>query len=79
MPAFNQIHTFDYGQTPFDLDISPDGTLVAASFGEIDGKQSVRVWTVESLLAGAGLDEVARLDLPPSTPETSSSPPTARA
>ena len=25
-PAFNQIHTFDYGQIPFDLDISPDGT-----------------------------------------------------
>jgi hypothetical protein len=23
--GFNQIHTFEYGTTPFDLDISPDG------------------------------------------------------
>jgi len=68
--GFNQVHTFDYGQVPFDLDISPDGTRVAASFGEVDGKQSVRVWTTESLLSGGGPQEIARLDLPPSTPET---------
>ncbi len=43
---------------------------MAASFGEIDGKQSVRVWTSESLLSGNGPQEVARLDLPPSTPES---------
>ncbi|WP_118857745.1 TolB family protein [Sphingomonas mesophila] len=65
----NQIHTFDYGSTPWDLDISPDGKLVAASFSEIDGKQSVRVWTTDSLMAGSP-EEVARLDLPPSTPES---------
>jgi hypothetical protein len=68
--GFNQVHTFDYGQTPFDLDISPDGNRIAASMGEIDGKQSVRVWTTESMLSGGPLEEVARLDLPPSTPET---------
>lgn len=67
--AFNQVHTFDYGQTPFDLDISPDGSVVAASFGEIDGNQSVRVWSTASLLAGAP-EEVSRLNLPPSTPES---------
>jgi hypothetical protein len=65
----NQLHTFAYGEIPFDLDISPDGSLVAASFGEIDGKQSVRVWTAESVASGAP-QEVARLDLPPSTPES---------
>ncbi len=70
LAGFNQIHTFDYGQVPFDLDLSPDGTRVAASFGEIDGKQSVRVWTTESMLSGGDLEEVSRLDLPPSTPET---------
>jgi hypothetical protein len=68
--GFNQIHTFDYGQTPFDLDISPDGSRIAASFGEIDGKQSVRVWSTESMLSGGDLEEIARLDLPPSTPES---------
>lgn len=67
--GFNQIHTFPYGQTPFDLDISPDGSLVSASLGEIDGKQSVRVWRMDALESGAGAEEVARLDLAPSTPE----------
>ncbi|MDV3257365.1 MAG: hypothetical protein LOX97_06205 [Sphingomonas sp.] len=38
--GFNQIHTFDYGTTPFDLDISPDGLMVSASYGEINGSQS---------------------------------------
>ena len=67
--GFNQIHTFDYGQTVFDLDVSPDGTMVSASYGEIDGKQSVRVWRLDALQAGAGPQEVARLDLPPAIPE----------
>ena len=67
--GFNQIHTFDYGITPFDLDISPDGTLISASYGEVNGTQSVRVWNLQSFEQGAGPDEVARLDLPPSTPE----------
>ncbi|MFL6735209.1 MAG: hypothetical protein ACJ8EY_11025 [Sphingomicrobium sp.] len=67
--GFNQIHTFSYGQTVFDLDVSPDGTMVSASYGEIDGKQSVRVWDREALENGAGLQEVAKLSLPPSIPE----------
>ena len=67
--GFNQIHTFDYGQTPFDLDISPDGSLASASYGEIDGKQSVRVWRMDAFEAGRGAEEVARLELAPSTPE----------
>ncbi len=67
--GFNQIHTFDYGITPFDLDVSPDGSLIAASYGEIDGTQSVRVWKTQSFAEGNGPEEVARLVLPPSTPE----------
>jgi hypothetical protein len=67
--GFNQVHTFDYGITPFDLDISPDGSLISASYGEINGTQSVRVWKMQSFEEGNGPDEVARLDLPPSTPE----------
>jgi hypothetical protein len=67
--GFNQIFTFDYGQIPFDLDVSPDGSMVAASFGEVDGKQSVRVWNREALENGEGPQEIARLELPPSTPE----------
>jgi hypothetical protein len=67
--GFNQIHTFDYGITPFDLDISPDGSLISASYGEINGTQSVRVWKLPTYEEGGGPEEVARLDLPPSTPE----------
>jgi hypothetical protein len=67
--GFNQVHTFKYGQVPFDLDISPDGTRLSASFGEINGTQSVRVWSVDSLSPDSDPVEVARLDLPPSTPE----------
>ena len=67
--GFNQVHTFKYGQVPFDLDVSPDGTRISASFGEINGTQSVRVWTLDSLAPEADPVEVARLDLPPSTPE----------
>ena len=67
--GFNQIHTFDYGQIPFDLDISPDGSMVGASFGEVDGKQSVRVWSADQFEQGGGPNEVGRLDMPPATPE----------
>ncbi|HEX6072161.1 MAG TPA: hypothetical protein VFY95_04055 [Sphingomicrobium sp.] len=67
--GFNQIHTFKYGQVPFDLDISPDGTKLSASFGEINGTQSVRVWNTDSMSPDGDPVEVARLDMPPSTPE----------
>lgn len=66
--AWNQIHTFKYGEVPFDLDISPDGSLMSASVGEINGDQSVRVWR----LADLGPDEptsIAELRLGQSTPE----------
>jgi hypothetical protein len=68
--GFNQIHSFKYGQVPFDLDISPDGSLISASYGEVNGDQSVRVWTLASLLSGTEPKEVARLSLPPSVPES---------
>ena len=67
--GFNQIHTFKYGQIPFDLDVSPDGSMIAASFGEVSGSQSMRVWRLDSLLADGDPQEVARLSLPPSVPE----------
>ncbi|HET7281894.1 MAG TPA: hypothetical protein VFI67_06195 [Sphingomicrobium sp.] len=67
--SFNQVHTFKYGQIPFDLDISPDGSLMAASFGEVNGSQTMRVWRMDSLRNDAEPVEVARLSLPPSVPE----------
>jgi hypothetical protein len=67
--SFNQVHSFKYGQIPFDIDISPDGSLLSASYGEINGDQSVRVWKLASLSTDAEPEEVARLSLPPSVPE----------
>ena len=36
----------------YDLDVSPDGQSLAASFGEISGKQNVRMLAMTKLLAG---------------------------
>ena len=44
--------TFPYGTVVYDLDVSPDGRYVSASFGEISGKQDVRVLSTEDVLAG---------------------------
>ena len=77
--GFNQIHSFKYGQVPFDLDISPDGTMLSASFGEINGTQTVRVWKTDSLSPDNDPVEVTRLALPPSTPEGFTFTPDGRA
>lgn len=49
---WKQIKTFDYGTLLYDLDVSPDGRQLVASFGEISGKQNVRVLSVDKLMAG---------------------------
>jgi hypothetical protein len=49
---WDQVYSFPYGEVPFDLDISPDGKLISASFGDIGGNQSLRIMNVESLLEG---------------------------
>ena len=67
--SFNQIKTFHYGEVLFDLDVSPDGQLISGSYGNVDGKQSVKVWKREDLEQGNAEDPVATLSLPPSVPE----------
>jgi hypothetical protein len=44
------IHTFPYEYVPSDLDISPDGKLLSASVGELNGDQFVRVWEIDKVL-----------------------------
>ncbi len=58
---WNQVRTFPYGTVVYDLDVSPDGRYVSASFGEISGKQDVRVLSTEDVLAGR-FEPVARFD-----------------
>jgi hypothetical protein len=47
---WNRVVTFPFGTVVYDLDVSPDGTRLSASFGEISGKQSVRVLDVAKAL-----------------------------
>ncbi len=49
---WNQIYTFPYGTVVYDLDVSPDGTRLVASFGEISGKQNVRILAVDAIERG---------------------------
>ena len=47
--SWEQIVTLPYGTIAYDLDVSPDGTRLVASFGEITGAQDVRVLSIEAL------------------------------
>jgi len=47
---WKQIISFPYGEVPYDLDVSPDGKLLACSFGQVNGHQSVRVLDVAKVL-----------------------------
>jgi hypothetical protein len=49
---WEQVHTFPYGTVVYDLDVSGDGTMIAASFGEISGQQNVRILSVAKLERG---------------------------
>lgn len=66
---WEQVHSFPYGITPYDLDVSPDGRLLSASFGQIDGSQSVKLMEVEALLAGE-FEPVGQFDFGLSVPES---------
>lgn len=66
---WNQIHTFEFGVVPFDLDISADGTLLSASVGEVNGRQSVQVFRLAEM-ASESPQPIATLELGTSTPES---------
>ena len=64
---WTRVHSFPYGTVIYDLDVSPDGTRVSASFGEVTGRQDVRIMSAERLLAGDPT-AVARFDFESSVP-----------
>jgi hypothetical protein len=65
--GWEQVVTLPYGLVAYDLDVSPDGTKLVASFGEISGRQDVRVLSVESLKQG-DTTPVARFEFSQSVP-----------
>lgn len=62
------VHTFPYGTVVYDLDISSDGQMLSGSFGEVDGQQSLKVFAIDSLLAGK-VEEIAGFDFGLAIPE----------
>ena len=65
--SWEQVVTLPYGTVVYDLDVSPDGTQLAASFGEISGAQDVRVLSVDALKQ-KDTTPVARFDFSQSVP-----------
>ncbi len=49
---WQQVYSWPYGSVAYDIDVSPDGTLLSTSFAEINGNQTLRVMKTDSLLAG---------------------------
>jgi hypothetical protein len=49
---WERVVTWPYGTVMYDIDVSADGTRVSGSFGEISGRQDVRVFDTATLLRG---------------------------
>jgi len=64
---WNRVRSWPYGDVLYDLDVSADGRLLSVSVGEIDGRNVLRIFTVESLLAGEATP-LAELDFAEAIP-----------
>jgi hypothetical protein len=75
---WTQVVTWPYGTVMYDLDVSPDGSHVSASFGEISGKQQVRVFETAALTSPAATP-VAMFDFGTAVPNGFTFTPDGRA
>jgi hypothetical protein len=66
--TWTQVHTFPYGTDVYDIDVSPDGTLLSSSVGGIDGAQRLAVFKLADLAAGT-VAPVAQADFGTAVPE----------
>jgi hypothetical protein len=66
--SWNQVHTWPYGDEPFELDVSSDGSLLSLSIGKIDGTQFLNVFRRADLVAGK-VEPMARFDFGKAIPE----------
>ena len=65
---WTQVKSWPYGPVVYDLDVSPDGTRVSASVGEVTGQHSLQVFATETLLKGNNTP-VVRHDFGTAIPE----------
>jgi hypothetical protein len=49
---WNQVYSWPFGNDIYDIDISPDGTILSGSLAEVSGRQSLRTWKTRTLLDG---------------------------
>ena len=64
---WERVITWPYGTDMYDIDVSPDGSLVSGSFGEISGKQDVRVFEAAAM-SQSNPAPVAQFDFGTSVP-----------
>ena len=65
---WNLVHAWPYGHVAYEMDISPDGEMLSASVGEIDGGQYLRVFKISDLLEER-VETVAEFEFTPAAPE----------
>jgi hypothetical protein len=65
---WERLVSWPYGTVVYDLDLSPDGDRLSASFGSIGGTQEVQVLSTAALLTGELPDPEARFDFGTSVP-----------
>jgi len=65
---WNLVYAWPQGQVPFEMDMSPDGSLLSMSVGEISGDQFLRIFRVEDLLEGRA-EHITQFDFSPAIPE----------
>ncbi len=66
---WNLVKALPYGTVLYDLDISPDGTLLSGSFGDIRGKHALQVHEISALL-DEKLEPVATFSFGDTIPES---------
>lgn len=49
---WQSVYSWPYGETAYNIDLSHDARLLSASVGEVNGRQTVRVMTIDRLLSG---------------------------
>jgi hypothetical protein len=62
------VHSWPYGQVPFELDVSADGRRLSMSVAEVDGHKFLRIFDTADLLAGK-VEPVGTFDFGQAIPE----------
>lgn len=66
--TWNLVESYPYGTVAYDLDISPDGSLLSGSVGNIEGSHSLQVHSIDDLL-NERTDPVTSFEFGSSIPE----------